>query len=87
VAEEGHNGHDTHLYSGKVEGTREFGLAFVVVKTMNKNVLDFKAVYKRICILRIKAKFHNQSCMNVHAATEGKVEMEEVTYHQKMKEA
>ena len=61
-------------------------MAFVVVRTMNRNVLDFKAVDKRICILKIKTKFHNQSCVNVHAATEGKVEREEVTYHQKMKE-
>ena len=58
----------------------------MVVGTMNRNVLDFKAVDNRICILRIKTIFHNQSCINVHAATEGKGEMEEVTSHQKMKE-
>jgi len=53
---------------------------------MNRNVLDFKAVDNRICILRIETKFHNQSCINVHAATEGKGEVEDVTSHQIMKE-
>jgi len=65
VAGEGHTGHDvTHTrihtrtrYSGKVKGTRESGVAFVVVRTMNRNVLDFKAVDNRICILRIKKNF------------------------------
>jgi hypothetical protein len=59
-------------------------VAFVVVRTMNRNVLDFKAVDKRICIVRIIAKFLNQSFITVHAATDEKVEMEEVTCHQKM---
>jgi hypothetical protein len=49
--------------------------------------VTFKADDKRICIRRIKTKFHNQSCINVHAATEEKVEMEEVTSYQKMKES
>jgi hypothetical protein len=62
-------------------------VAYVVVRTMNRNVLAFKAVDKKICILRIKTILHNQSCINVNAATEEKVEMEEVTYHQKIKEA
>ena len=34
-----------------------------------------------------KIKFHNQSFINVHTPTEEKVEMEEETFHQKMKEA
>jgi hypothetical protein len=46
----------------------------------------FKAVDKKICILRIYTKFHNQSCINVHAPTEENVEMEDVTSRQIMKE-
>ena len=53
----------TLLYSGRVKGTREFGVAFVVVRAMNRNVLDFKAVDKRKLISRLKTKFHNQSCI------------------------
>ena len=89
MAGEGHNGHvtHTHFYSGKIKGTREFGVAFVVVRTMKRNVIDFKTVDKRLCILKIKTKFHNCSCINAHAPTEEMVEMEEVTCHQKMKEA
>jgi hypothetical protein len=77
----------TLFYSGKEEGTREFGVAFVVERNMKQNVLDFKAIDKRLCILKIKTKFYNQSCINVCAPTEEMVEMEEVTCHQKMKEA
>jgi len=41
------------FYNGKEEGTREFGVAFVVERNMKQNVLDFKAVDERICVLRI----------------------------------
>jgi hypothetical protein len=34
----------TLFYSGKEEGSREFGVAFVVERNMKRNVLDFKAV-------------------------------------------
>ena len=57
----------------------------MVVRTMNRNVLGFKSVDNRLCILRIRTIFHNQSCINVHAATEGKVEMEDVTSRQILK--
>jgi len=52
VAGEGHNGHNTqtHIYSGKVNGTIQLQVAFVVVRAMNRNVLDFNAVDNRICI-------------------------------------
>jgi exonuclease III len=44
----------TLFYSGKQEGTREFGVAFMVESDMKRNVLDFKAVDEIICVLRIK---------------------------------
>ena len=54
VAGEGHNGNNTHththIYSGKVNGTIQLQVAFVVVRAMNRNALDFKAVDNRICI-------------------------------------
>ena len=39
----------TLFYSGKEEGTREFGVAFIVERNMKRNVLDFKAIDERIC--------------------------------------
>jgi len=57
----------TLFYSGKEEGTGEFGVAFVVERNMKRNVLDFKAVDERICVLRIKTRFpkykpHKHAC-------------------------
>jgi hypothetical protein len=60
----------TLSYSGKEEGTREFGVEFIVERNMKRNVLDSKAVDERICVLRIKTKFHNLRFINVHAPTE-----------------
>ena len=40
----------THIYSGKVNGTIQLQVAFEVVRTMNRNVLDFYAADNRICI-------------------------------------
>jgi hypothetical protein len=72
MAGQGHSGHEITyvIYSGKEEGSGEFGVAFVVERNMKRNVLDFKAVDKRICVLRINTKFQNLSLINVHAATE-----------------
>jgi hypothetical protein len=60
----------TLSYSGKEEGTIEFGVAFVVERNMKRNVLDFKAVDEPICVLRIKTRFQNISLINMHAPTE-----------------
>ena len=76
----------TLFYSGKEEGTREFGVAFIVERNMKRNVLDFKAVDERICVLRIKTKFHNLSFINVHAPTEEKEEIEKEVFYQKVEE-
>jgi len=38
----------THFYSGKVKGTREFGVAFVVVRILKGNVLELEAVDERL---------------------------------------
>jgi hypothetical protein len=51
----------THFYSDKEKGSREIGVAFVVERNKERNVLDFKA----ICILRIKGKLRNLSCVKV----------------------
>jgi endonuclease/exonuclease/phosphatase family metal-dependent hydrolase len=76
----------TLFYSGKEEGTREFGVAFIVDRNMKRNVLDFKAINERICVLRIKTKFHNLSLINVHAPTEEKEEIEKEDFYQNLEE-
>jgi hypothetical protein len=76
----------TIFYDGKEKGTREFGLAVVVDRIMKRNVLDFKTVDERICILRIKTKFLNLSCINLHDPTEKKDEIEKEGFHQKLEE-
>ena len=50
-------------------------------------VLDYKAVDDRLCILRIKTKFHNLCFIKVHALTEDKDEIDMEAFHQKMEEA
>jgi hypothetical protein len=76
----------TLFYSGKEEGTRELQVAIIVEKSMKRNILDFKAVDERICVLRIKTKFHNTSFINVDAPTEEKEEIEKEAFYQKVEE-
>ena len=61
-------------------------MAFKVERNTKWNVLDFKAVDERICVLRIKTKFQNVSFINVHAPTEEKEETEKEVFYQKMEE-
>jgi exonuclease III len=76
----------TLFYSSKEEGTRELGVAFIVERSIKRNIFDFKAVDKRICVLRIKTKFHTTSFINVHAPTEEKEEIEKEAFYQKVEE-
>jgi hypothetical protein len=88
MAGQGHNGHGiTHtFFSDKENGVREFGVAFVVGRNMKRNVLDFKAVVERICVLKIKTRSQNMSVRNVHAPTEEKEESEKEVFYQKVEE-
>jgi hypothetical protein len=61
-------------------------VAFVVERNVKRNVLDLKAVDERMCVLRIKTKFQNLSFVKVHAATEGKEELEKEAFYQKEEE-
>jgi hypothetical protein len=63
--------------SGKSNGKREFGVAYIANKEMKKNMLGFTLVSVRICRLRVKTRFFNLSVINVHPPTEDKDETEE----------
>ena len=60
---------------------------FVVDRVWKGKYLTFKAVNERICISRIKIKFHNLSFINVHATTKEKDETDKKVFLQKMEEA
>jgi len=88
MAGQRHNGYEIHhtFYSGKEDGTREFGGAFVVERNMKWTVLDFKAVDELICVLRIKIRFQNLSLINVHDPTEEKEVLESEAFCQKVEQ-
>jgi hypothetical protein len=54
---------------------------------MKRNVLDFKAVDERMCIVRIRTIFHNLHLISVLAPTEEKGAKEKEAINQKMEEA
>ena len=51
--------------SGGQKGS--FGVGFIVDPNWAKQVIDWKPVNERICVLRVKGKFFNYSIINVHA--------------------
>jgi hypothetical protein len=64
------------FYSGKEEGSKEFGVAFVVERNMKWNVLDFKAVDERMCVKDqnkvSKSKPHKCACAHRRKGRVGK---------------
>jgi hypothetical protein len=60
------------FYTGKEIGNREFGVTFVVDKSIKGSFLCFKAMNDRMCVLHIKFKFFNISLIHVHAPAEDK---------------
>jgi exonuclease III len=49
----------TVLYSGKEKGAHEAGVAFIVDKTIKRNILKFDPVNERDCVLCLKTRFFN----------------------------
>ncbi|PNF31855.1 hypothetical protein B7P43_G08920 [Cryptotermes secundus] len=76
----------TICYSGKAEGNKEFGVAFVIEREFKSAIIDFKPISERICTLRIRTKFFNMTLMNVHAPTEEKEEEVKDYFYQQMEE-
>lgn len=46
------------------------GTGFVIRKKVKSEIIDFRAVNERICILRLRARFFNVTLFSVHAPTE-----------------
>jgi hypothetical protein len=51
----------TICYSGKTEGNKEFGVAFVTEREFKSIITDFKPISERICTLRLRTKFFNMT--------------------------
>lgn len=59
----------TLLYSGdKKQG--QYGVAFMVMREMKENIIQFKPINERLAYLRIAAKPFNISLLNAYAPTE-----------------
>jgi hypothetical protein len=76
----------TICYSGKAEGNKEFGVAFVIEREFKSTIIDFKQISERICNLRIRTTFFNRTLMNVHAPTEDKGDEVKDYFYQQMEE-
>ena len=81
-----HNGCEfTHIfYNGKEEGTREVVVEFIVERNIIPNILEFKAVVERICVLTIKIRFRNISFIKMHAPTDEMEELKKKVFYQKV---
>jgi len=60
----------TQRYSGYDVRQGNRGVGFIVSKKVIMSVLEFLPVCDRICILRVKGKFHNSTFVNIYAPTE-----------------
>lgn len=67
-------GTHTILRSGN-ENRHELGVAFIVNNRIKENILDFRSMSDRLCLLRLKTQFFNMSLINAHAKTEEKDEI------------
>jgi exonuclease III len=71
----------TILQSGKQNGKREFGVAFILDKVTKRNIMAFTPISVRMCTLGIKAKFFSLSIINVHPSTEDSEETEKLKFY------
>ena len=61
-------------YSGTKEKTGQAGTGFLLMKKIQKHLINFELHNERLCKLRIKGKFNNITLINAYAPTEDKTE-------------
>jgi hypothetical protein len=61
-----------------------FGTGFIVSKHIRSSVIDFKPVHKRMCVLRIRGKFKNNSFVCANAPTEEKSEIQKDQFYERL---
>ena len=54
---------------------------------LEENILDFKAISPRMCVIRLKAKFFNISIVNIHAPIEEKDDEEKEGFYNELDRA
>jgi len=59
----------------------QLGTGFMVRKEVEKNIMSFTPINERICILRLKGKFHKITLINVLAPTEEKMKEEKEKFY------
>jgi hypothetical protein len=68
-------------YSCSQQSVGQLGTGFMVRKEVEKNIMSFTPINERICMLRLKGKFHNITLINVRAPTEEKTGEEKVKFY------
>jgi exonuclease III len=61
-------------YSGTKEKTGQAGTGFLLMKKIQKYVINFELHNERLCKLRIKGKYNNIMLINAYVPTEDKTE-------------
>ena len=61
-------------YSGTNEKTGQAGTGFLLMKKIQKCIINFELHNERLCKLRIKGKYNNITLINAYAPTEDKTE-------------
>ena len=59
-------------YSGTREKTGQAGTGFLLMKKIQKYVINFELHNERLCKLQIKGKYNNITLINAYAPTEDK---------------
>jgi exonuclease III len=58
-----------NIYTSSLTNKHEFGTAILVDSKVNHLVTNFTPINERLCILRIKGRFFNNSLINIQAPT------------------
>ena len=74
-------------YSCSRQSLGQLGTGFIVRKEVENNITSFTPINERICIPRLKGKFHNLTLINVHAPTEEKTEEEKDKFYDELQKA
>ncbi|KAL4085374.1 hypothetical protein QTP88_027233 [Uroleucon formosanum] len=72
---------DTTILYGKCNERPQFGVGFVVHKSLVHTIKEFKVINSRIAILIVRAKFFDIEFINVHAPTEEKSQEEKEDFY------
>ncbi|PSN46600.1 Craniofacial development protein 2 [Blattella germanica] len=65
----------------------QFGVGFLIHKSLKSSILQFDPINERLCSLRMKGKFYNTSIICAHAPTEEKEEHIKDQYYDELTRA